>query len=160
MQQCTQELRISRMLECRYKGGIMREILAALLMLAVTVAWADWVKASETEELVKVAENKSLDFYIVRTTMAKEGRFRIVSEIWDVKETPKQRIHPDTRSMRATIEYDCQRGAFRPRKLAAYSGQMGTGQLLREEEGGTKDDWLDAMMSMPGAFVVKLVCSQ
>jgi hypothetical protein len=69
-------------------------------------------------------------------------------------------FHPDMRSMRATIEYDCQRGFFRGRKIIAYSGQMGTGKVLREEEEAPRDDWADAMMSMPGAFVVKLVCSQ
>lgn len=93
--------------------------------------------------------------------MAKEGHLRIVSEIWDMKEAPKQLFHPDTRSMRATIEYDCQRRFFRPRKMTAYSGQMGTGQPLREEEEHSpRDNWLDAMMSMPGAFVVQRVCSQ
>jgi surface-adhesin protein E len=138
----------------------MRGILAALLMLAASVAWAE-VKAEQTEQLVKLAENKSWDFYIDRATMAKEGRFRIVSEIWDMKEAPKQLMHPDTRSMRATIEFDCQRGFFRGRKLTAYSGQLGTSQILREvEERDPRDDWEDAMMSMPGAFVVKLVCSQ
>jgi hypothetical protein len=40
---------------------------------------------------------------------------------------------------------------------------MGTGQILREaeEKPDPKDkDWLDAMMSMPGGSVVRLVCSQ
>jgi hypothetical protein len=140
---------------------IMRVILAALLMLTATSTWAEWVKVNETEPPVKVAENKWWDFYIDRATMAKEGHLRIVSEIWDMKEAPKQLFHPDTRSMRATIEYDCQRRFFRPRKMTAYSGQMGTGQPLREEEEHSpRDNWLDAMMSMPGAFVVQRVCSQ
>ena len=139
----------------------MRKILAALLMLSTTVAWNEWVKANEMEPLVKVAENKWWDFYVDRATVKKEGTFRIVSEIWDMKETPKQLFHRDARSMRATIEYDCRRRSFSPRKMTAYSGQMGTGQILREEaEQNSGDNWLDAMMSMPGASVVQLVCSQ
>lgn len=142
----------------------MRKILAALLMLSVTAAWAQSMKVDESQQqVVKVAENKFWNFYIDRATMGKEGRFRVVSEVYDMKEAPKQLFHPDMRSMRATIEYDCQRGFFRGRKMTAYSGQMVTGQILREEaEKPDPNDknWEDAMMSMPGAFVVKLVCSQ
>jgi len=72
----------------------MRKILAALLMLAATAAWAEWVKANETEQLVKVAETKSYNFYIDRATMEKEGRFRIVSEVYDLKEAPNPNISP------------------------------------------------------------------
>lgn len=142
----------------------MRKVLAALLMLVAIATWAQWMKVDETQQqVVKVAENKYWNFYVDRPTIVREGQFRIVSEIWDMKETPKQLFHPDTRSRRAIIEYDCEKAFFRGRKMTAYSGQMGTGQILREaeEKPDPKDkEWLDAMMSMPGASVVRLVCSQ
>ena len=61
------------------------------------------------------------------------------------------------------MESNREKGFWRSRKYTAHSGAMGTGQILREEEekpDPNDKNWEDAMLSMPGAFVVKLVCSQ
>jgi len=138
---------------------------AATLSIVATVAFANDAKTSTTD-LMKMAENKMWAFYIDRDSMEKSGRYRKVTEIYDAKTTISSLpaatfLPPGTQSLQVVTEYDCDKGLYRPIKATAFAEPKGTGRVLRDEDiraSSPGDNWLDAVMSMPGAHVFVFVC--
>src|SRR4051794_1507593 len=91
--------------------------LRAVLMLATTSAWADWIKYEEDGEVV---------FYVDLATIHTSGDFRRVWELQDDKEGG-----PDGKlSRRLLSEYDCKGERVRILAISGHDGPMTTGKIL------------------------------
>ncbi len=101
----------------------MRAILAALLMLAATCAWAEVVKVTETADTV---------FYVDAATITRNGNLR---RAWTIQDYAKQEPN-GTRSRRSLLEIDCTGERIRSLSVSEHSEPMAGGEILnaRDEE--------------------------
>ena len=103
----------------------MRAFLA-LLILAATSAWADWVK---------VAENVDTTFYIDPATIAKSGNIRQAAELRDYAKEERD----GARSRRSMVDIDCTAEKLRMLGITDYAEPMGRGKVLASREQAS--DW-------------------
>ena len=105
----------------------MRVILCFMLALSTASASADWVK-------VAVAENGNTS-YIDPTRVRKDGTFRKVWEIYDLKQRNKDGVM----SFRFLMMYDCKDERFRFLSISTHSEPMAGGDLLLSDN--SLSDW-------------------
>ena len=124
----------------------MQVVLAALLLLASTLACADWVRFDADEGRV---------IYIDPATILKNDNLRRVSQMQDLKApTPK-----GERSMRSLVEFDCKNLRWRALSLFIYSGPKLTGSVIFGET-PTPGEWSGVSPGTLAETMLGHVCSQ
>ena len=113
--------------EQEYDTGIMRAILTALLLLAGTSAWAEWVK---------VAEAGDIAFYVDPATVDNKGGIRQVSVIQDYAGQEPGGV----RSRRVLYEIDCAGERLRSLSVTEHSEPMARGERVKFREG--ESEWM------------------
>ena len=98
-------------------GGVMRIILYFLIAVVAAPAWAAWVAVSESNDLVA---------YIEPASIRKNGHFR---KVWQVQDL-KQRDEHGAMSRRLLIEYDCKDERFRVLATSTHSEPVAAGKTL------------------------------
>ena len=104
----------------------MRIVLTVLLAIAAVPAWAEWVpvgKPGRSGFLSVFAEDAH---YIDPSTITRDGNFRRVWEIHDLKEKGSQ----GERSVLASVEYDCAEKRRRTLKATGKSLRMARGEII------------------------------
>ena len=100
----------------------MRIILCFLLSLAAAPAWAEWVEVAATD---------ASTFYINSASIRKNGNFRKVWVIQDLK----QRDENGVRSRRVLDEIDCKEERRRFLAISSHSEPMAGGETLSSKDG-------------------------
>ena len=103
---------------------------------------------------MKVAESDSADHYIDPATIRRDGQFRGVWVVIDVKQRGKDGVM----SWRAQEEYDCKEGRYRILLPTGYSQPMAGGDVLRFENGSGK--WTYIAPDTPAETKRRLVCAK
>jgi hypothetical protein len=93
-----------------------KSILIALTLLA-TSAWAEWLKLGETDEG---------SLYIDAASVLRDGQFRQVSELMDLK----QRDENGELSRRIQVRYDCALDRTKVLSISTHVDPMATGRAL------------------------------
>jgi hypothetical protein len=123
----------------------MRIFLTLLLMLAVTMARAEWVKVNETETGV---------VYLDPATIRKDGDLR---RIWGLTDL-KVRDAGGELSRRRLDEYDCKKERYRILSISTHSGSMAMGKILaRDSDSG---EWQYAAPGSVAGDLLGFVCSK
>jgi hypothetical protein len=122
----------------------VRIVPAALLMLVILPARAEWVKASE---------NPSGVYYFDPATVLKEGNLRRVWQMNDLKVRKKD----GELSRFVQYEYDCKEDLRRIRFLSTHDGPMTTGKVIVGET--STGSWNPVPSDTNASIVLKLVCS-
>ena len=99
-------------------------------------------------------ENSATIFYIDPATISKDGNFRKVWEVQDLK----QRGRSGEMSRRFLSEYDCKEERSRLLTRSAHSERMTGGKLLVMEDSPT--EWSYIAPGTVGGFKLKVVCSK
>jgi hypothetical protein len=110
-----------------YDAGIMRAILTAVLLLAATSAWAEWVKVTETGDTV---------FYADPASIADKGSFRQVSVLQDYAAPEPGGV----RSRLLLYEIDCTGERLRSLSVTEHSDPMAQGGRMNSREG--ESEWM------------------
>lgn len=97
-------------------------ILLCLLAFVAAPAWAEWVK---------VGENTALTAYLDPATIRKNGNFRKVWLVLDMKAREKNGLM----SRKSLVEYDCNDERSRTLSLSAHSESMAGGNVLYSQDG-------------------------
>jgi hypothetical protein len=105
----------------------MRAILTAVLLLAATAAWADWVKVTETGDTV---------FYVDTAAIGTTGGHRRASVLQDYAATEPGGV----RSRQVSYEIDCAGERLRSLSVAEHSEPMARGARVSYGEG--ESEWL------------------
>ena len=103
---------------------------------------------------MKVAEFDSANHYIDPATIRRDGQFRGVWVVIDVKQRGKDGVM----SWRALEEYDCKEGRYRIFSPTGYSQPMAGGDVLRFENGS--DKWTYIAPNTPAETKRRLVCAK
>lgn len=123
----------------------MRIILCFLLALVAAPVWAEWVK-------VAVTEDGSVAYYIDPASLRKEGNFRKVWQIADLKQREDGEM-----STRSRDEYDCKEERRRILSLSSYSEPMAGGETLWSKDGVR--EWRAIPPGSVSAGILKIVCA-
>ncbi len=126
------------------RGRALRFCLAALWLLASIPAQAAWLKMGEVADAI---------LYIDPDTIRSEGGFTKVQTLDDLKVAGRG----GEISLGFLREFDCKAARVRVIDAAAYSGPMGSGQLLGSESGGR---WNDVVPGTTGEDILKFVCGR
>ena len=113
----------------------MRLVLCLLLTLSTSLAWAEWVKVSVTDEHTT---------YIDPATIRKDGNLR---KVWTIQDR-KQRDKDGEMSRRTLIEYDCKEERYRVRSGTTHSDPMARGNTLYTRS-GEPGEWNDIPPETP-----------
>ena len=120
-----------------------------LLLLSLFVtgsAWAEWINIAETETRF---------FYIDPATIRKDGNFRKVWGIADLKTRDKD----GTMSTRTRREFDCKNERNRILALSEHTESMAKGTTTFTSSGGPSD-WHEIPPGSAIDLVMKFVCNQ
>lgn len=123
----------------------MRVALMFLLILATSLARAEWVKVGRTDAAVH---------YVDPATVRMDGYLRRVWAMQDMVEASVEGV----RSIRALQEYDCAEQRFRYLSIAAHSGPMAGGWILATHN--LRDDWSDRPPGTYSTAIEKIVCGR
>lgn len=124
----------------------MRVVLAALLLLATTPAWAEWVRLDADQ--VRVVR-------IDPATMLTDSNLRRVWQMQDRKApTPN-----GERSLRSQVEFDCKELRWRALSLFTYSGPKLTGTAIVGET-PAPGEWSAVVTGTLAETMLGHVCSQ
>jgi hypothetical protein len=99
------------------KSNLKKTILTLLLAAMSAGAMAEWVQYAETEQIV---------YYIDAATIRRDGNFR---KVWLVQDL-KQRQKYGAMSRRFLQEFDCKKERFRFLSISVHSGPMASGETL------------------------------
>jgi hypothetical protein len=127
------------------QGGDVMRIILCLLALVAAPAWAEWVEVSEADGLVS---------YIDPATILRNGNFR---KVWQVQDL-KQRGSGGELSREVVVEYDCKEMRQRILSITGHVGPMAGGETLlvsREPDG-----WQYIPPKTPNAAIFKIVCAK
>lgn len=124
----------------------MRIVLCLLIALVAAPAWAEWVAVGETK--------KNANGYIDPATISKNGNFRKVWQLQDLKERGKD----GAMSRRVLWEYDCNEGRDRMLSISTYSEPMARGNSLSEFDPG--ESWSHITPNTHSAIIIKIVCAK
>lgn len=108
-------------------------------------AWAEWVKIDESD---------SGSIYIDPQTIRKDGNFRKVWHISDLR----QRFKTGELSRRSRLEFDCKNERFRYLSLSTHSERMAGGTTLTLE--GEDLGWTDIAPGTMRDTTLKTVCAK
>jgi hypothetical protein len=120
-------------------------IVLGLLALVAAPAWAGWVAVSESNDLVA---------YIDPTSIRKNGNFR---KVWQVQDL-KQRGKGGEMSRRLLIEYDCKEERFRILLTSTHSEPMADGKTLVSSDDPGK--WVAFPPDTPAEDTLEIVCTK
>lgn len=123
----------------------MRIILCLLIAIVAAPAWAEWVSVGE--------DNKATG-YIDPATISKNGNFRKVWQLQDLKERGKD----GAMSRRVLWEYDCNEGRDRMLSISTYSEPMARGAILSEFDPG--ESLTHITPNSRSAIIIKIVCAK
>ncbi len=123
----------------------MERLVFALLALSLV--------ASANAEWVKIGENDLGAFFIDPDTIRRQGNFRKVWAVTDMK----QLVVEGAKSYRVQWEYDCKEERSRVLYLSAYSRQLATGEILFSTAG--PQTWEPTPPDTPDALIRAIVCS-
>ena len=122
----------------------MRIVMLALLMLAATPAWAEWVKVSETYA----------DWnYYDPTTIRKVGAVRRVWQMEDLK----ARSADGALSRRFLGEYNCKEDRWRILAFTFHAGPVAMGEILANYS-TEPTKWFDIAPGTVAEQIFRLVC--
>ena len=119
-------------------------ILLCLLVLGASPAWAEWVD---------VAETRSSLLYIDPSTIRKDGNFRRVWEMSDLKQRTGGAM-----SRRILNEYDCKEERRRVISNTSFFEQMGHGSILISDD--KLGEWQYIAPKTASSFVLEIVCAK
>ena len=122
-----------------------KAIALSLMLLATSSAWADWEMISETHRA---------NFYIDPTTIRKDGNFR---KVWEVQNL-KVRHKDGEKSWRTRNEYDCINERQRILSFSTHSGPVATGDVL--QIGREPGSWSDVAPGTSGDTILRIVCGE
>jgi hypothetical protein len=123
----------------------IKTLLLTIALLVTGSAWADWVQ---------VAGNDSASTYIDPATIRRDGNFRKVWQLQDLK----QQYKDGTLSRRVRTEYDCMEERVRILFLSTHSSAMAGGDTLFSHD--TADTWTNVPPNTPSEIVLKIVCAK
>ncbi len=123
----------------------MRIVLCLMIALVAAPACAEWVSVGET---------KKASGYIDPATISKNGNFRKVWQLQDLKERGKD----GAMSRRVLWEYDCNEGRDRMLSISTYSEPMARGKILSEFDPG--ESLTHITPNTPSAIIIKIVCAK
>ena len=123
----------------------MKELLIAMFLIATSSAWAEWVKASETDDA---------NWYLDPASIRKDGNLRRVWQIQDLK----QRNKDGEMSRRARYEYDCKQERYRFLSFSTHSEPMAGGTTL--VSGGENAKWHDIPPDSFVEIILKFLCAK
>ena len=126
-----------------YKGGDMRSVLMALLMLVTSSAWAEWVKFGVEDPIT---------FYINPATVLKDGHIRKIWGMYDQSKT-------DSPSSTALFEFKCKKNQLAILSLRVYSAPMATGRMIATMD-HKKPDWIKVAPKTLYEAIYKHVCAE
>lgn len=121
----------------------MHLVLFFLLMLVTAPARAEWVAVAETPDAV---------FYIDLATVRKDGDFR---KVWQIADLKKPRIAGDM-SRRALWEYNCKDGRERLLQVSSHSEPMARGKILASKSGDPA--WEYVAPETAAEIIIKIAC--
>jgi len=113
-----------------------RLFLALVLVLAAAPSRAEWVEVDKIEKGFFSAFTGDAVYYFDPATIVREGEFRRVWEIHDLRDKGSQ----GERSVLALVEYDCEGKRMRTLKATGRSLKMATGQIIPLSR--VLDDWI------------------
>lgn len=124
----------------------MKEIiLACLLATSAASAFAEWTKVGESDEI---------NFYIDFSTIRKDGGWRKVWVIHDLK----QRYKGGEMSARYRSEYDCKDERTRFVSFSSHSESMAGGETLYSDS--STDPWRAIPPNTTSEKILKIVCAK
>jgi hypothetical protein len=123
----------------------MRIILYFLIALVAAPARAEWVVVSESNELVA---------YIEPSSIRKNGNFR---KVWQVQDL-KQRDEHGAMSRRLLVEYDCKDERFRVLATSTHSEPMAAGKALVSVD--IPSAWSAFAPATPAEDTLEIVCTK
>ena len=118
--------------------------LVSLLMLAGS-AWAEWVMYEETD---------TATFYYDPAIIRKDGNFRRVWELHDLRE----RDNDGVMSLRMRREYDCKQERYRYLAISGHSKPKAGGTVL--QSGGEDNDWVAIAPRTIAETLLNRVCAK
>ena len=108
---------------------------------------ADWAKAGETDGYVYYADPASIK---------KADEIVTMSDLFDYKAARTEGGGAPALSKKTERGYDCQNQKSQAIKTTWYSGQMGTGSVVRSN--GDSDQLTPVMVGSPTAVLIKIAC--
>ena len=123
----------------------MRLALTVLLMLATTVACAEWVRINETDTGV---------IYVDPTTIRKDGDLRTVWGLTNLK----TRDSAGELSRRRLDEYDCKQERYRIVSISTHSEAMAMGRILTRDSDSS--EWQYAAPGSVAGDLLGFVCAR
>ena len=122
----------------------MRRLIMVLLVMTAGPAWAEWAQFGETNDEV---------LYIDQTTINKDGQYRRVWTLTDLK-APNA---AGDRSAKLLFEYDCKEQRVRILQVDNFRQPMAAGEIT----GGTNKpgDWRGIAPKTAAEEVLKLACA-
>lgn len=124
-------------------------LILTLLILSSSSAYAEWVE---------VEGGGKFTAYVDPETIRRKGN---LVKIWVLDDYKTVRAAADKSylSVKALDEYDCAEEQIRNLALYAYSGQMGTGEIV-ESISGVPSKWAPVIPGSVGQTKWKLVCDK
>jgi len=124
---------------------VIKKTLLFALLVVTGSAWAEWLKIGNID---------SATFYIDPATVRKDGNFRKVWEIIDLKTRDKN----GELSYRMRMEYDCKEERARILSATSHSQAMASGKELTSVIGNGQ--WNDLPPDSNSETTLKIVCAK
>ena len=125
--------------------------LIALLLLSSGLAYAEWVEVGGKVE-------EGLTVYVELDTLSRSGDVVKMWELWDFK-TSRTETKPPHMSVKSQREFDCIKKRGQLLALTAFSGNMGSGEVVYSYS-DFKDQEIPVEPGSVAEIVWKLVCSK
>ena len=133
----------------RYQAELW--LLIAVLLLSSGPAHAEWVEVGGKVE-------EGLTLYVELDTLSRSGDVVKMWELWDFK-TSRTETKPPHMSVKSQREFDCIKKRGQLLALTAFSGNMGSGEVVYSSS-DFKDQEIPVEPGSVAEIVWKLVCSK
>jgi len=133
----------------RYQAELW--LLIAVLLLSSGPAHAEWVEVGGKVE-------EGLTVYVELDTLSRSGDVVKMWELWDFK-TSRTETKPPHMSVKSQREFDCIKKRGQLLALTAFSGNMGSGEVVYSSS-DFKDQEIPVEPGSVAEIVWKLVCSK
>lgn len=120
-------------------------LLCLSLAVVATPAWAEWAKLSESPQAT---------FYFENDTIGRNGNFRTVWALTDLK----QRNKGGEMSRRVKYEFDCLAGRVRFLSGSSHAEPMGKGNTLYAKNDA--ENWDNVRVGSPVQQIFRFACAQ
>ena len=124
----------------------MKKLIYICFALLASTAWAEWLKVAEHPGL-------GITYYIDPATVQKDGNFRQVLQLQDLK----QRHKTGYLSGSTRLEFDCKDKRVKGLFFSVYADQMGKGKTL---DSGPLNNLTDIPPSSSAEIVLNIVCAK